>query len=147
MPTGKPVPASIFIVVTYTRSGGRDPRLLVESRLESPPGVASPIPDTGGVYPFTQGVAPPKMTHFSDQGFLEAAFNVPGNSPCDVLLTIDAKGRPTNAESTHCDKPSFDKLASQSLLKSHFEPGTVNGKPVPVRVIVHLELAGVATAE
>ncbi|MGP8174343.1 MAG: hypothetical protein ACLP7O_07325 [Terracidiphilus sp.] len=32
--------------------------------------------------------------------------------------------------------------AAQSLLKSHYKPGSVNGKAVPMQVSIHLEHAG-----
>jgi TonB family protein len=144
---GKPVPDLISVEVSYTLFGERDPYLLANTQFHPLPGAHSPSPDGNGVYPLTEGVSPPKMTQFSDQGYLSAAFRIPGESPCDVLLTISEKGKPSDPQVIHCEKPILDKLASQSLLKSRFQPGSFNGNAVPVRVVVHLEFAGSAPAK
>jgi len=142
-PDGRPVPVMIIVEVKYLLDSGRDPQLLVYSQMRTPPGTLSSAPDANGVYPLTQGVSAPRLVKFSDQGYLDSAFRTEGNSPCDVLLTINAKGKPSDPEVIHCEKPNLDKLATASLIKSGFEPGRFNGSPVPVRVLVHLEFAGV----
>lgn len=141
---GMPVPVSIYIEVNYKSDRGSDPHLLVSTQFRPLPGAPSPSPDGSGVYPLTGGVTSPKLTQFSDQGYLSAAFRFPGESPCDVLLTINAKGKPSDPQVIHCEKPILDSLVSQSLLKSRFQPGSFNGSSVPVRVVIHLEFAGTA---
>ena len=140
---GKPVPVSIFIDVDYKRDAAKEPQLLVNTQLAAPLGALSPEPDANGVYPLAMGVIPPKLIQFSDQGYLNLAFQFPGNSPCDVVLTISSKGKPSNPQAAHCEKPILENLVSQSLLKSRFQPGSFNGSVVPVRVSLHVEFGGV----
>jgi hypothetical protein len=141
---GKPVPFLILIEVSYRLNSDRDPYLLASIQFYPLPGAHSPSPDGSGVYPLTEGVSPPKLTQFSDQGYLSAAFRFPGESPCDVLLTISEKGKPSDPQVIHCEKPILDSLASLSLLRSRFQPGSFNANAVPVRVVIHLEFAGAA---
>jgi hypothetical protein len=82
------------------------------------------------------------MSRFSDEGYGSAAFWSPEKSACDVVLTISAKGKPSDPEVSHCETSSLEKPAVQSLLKSHYKPGSVNGKAVPVRASIHLECGG-----
>jgi hypothetical protein len=58
------------------------------------------------------------------------------------VLTISADGVATEAHVTHCDSPSLEKSVVQSLFKSQYKPGKVNGKAVLMRVSVHLEIGG-----
>jgi hypothetical protein len=82
------------------------------------------------------------LEKFSDQGFKAAAFPLVGNPGCDVVLTISAKGKASDPVVTACDKPILEKSAVDSLLKSHYKPGMVNGKAVAVRASVRLEFGG-----
>jgi hypothetical protein len=83
------------------------------------------------------------LTKFSDEGYGNAAFIFAGNSPCDIVLTIDAKGNPSNAVVTQCEKPMLEKPAIDSLLKSKYKPGSINGKAVAIRASIHLEYGDV----
>jgi len=38
----------------------------------------------------------------------------------------------------HCERSELEKPAVESLLKSPYKPGYVNGKPVPIRAMIHL---------
>ncbi len=50
-------------------------------------------PDSDGVYSYTREVTGPRVIEFADKGYGRLAFVHEGNSVCDILLTIDAKGR------------------------------------------------------
>jgi hypothetical protein len=93
------------------------------------------------VYQFTKSVTPPILSKFTDEKYGETAFPLEGNCACDIVLTISAKGKASDPVVTHCERPSLEKPAVQSLLKSHFKPGQVNGKAVPMRASIHLVLA------
>ncbi len=108
----------------------------------SPPGVTSTAPYADGVYPLTKAVVAPQMAKYVDKGYGEAAFSDAGNSPCDIVLTVDAKGDASDAVITRCDHATVEKPAMQSLLSSHYKAGSLNGKAIPVRVTIHLEYAG-----
>jgi hypothetical protein len=96
-------------------------------------------PGSDGVYPFTRSVTGPRVNKFSDEGYGQMAFVHEGNSTCDVMLTISKKGKAADPQVTHCERPELEKPAVESLLKSNYEPGFVNGKAVPMRASIHLE--------
>jgi hypothetical protein len=49
------------------------------------------------------------------------------------------KGKATDPQVTHCERPELEKPAVESLLKSQYEPGIVNGIEVPMRASIHLD--------
>jgi hypothetical protein len=104
----------------------------------SPPGMTSLGPGASGVYPLSKQLEPPKMTDFVSKGFSMAAMLFPDGVGCHVVLTLDAKGKPLDAQPGDCDKPSLEKPALDSLMKSKYKPAKLNGKDVPVRMTVHL---------
>jgi len=144
---GAPLPVMISVEVNYNLSGVSGPWKLIRYAFRTPPGDASVSPGADGVYPLTKDVTPPTLSKFSDEGYRTAAFPFAEKGACDVVLTISAIGKPSDPEAVHCETPSLEKSAVQSLLKSHYKPGTVNGKAVPVRAIIHLEPAGSAPAK
>lgn len=79
------------------------------------------------------------MTKFSDQGYGNLAFTIPGSNACEVVLTITEKGKPKDAVLTHCEKPTLDEPVVKSLLKSSFKPAMLNGKAVAVRAAMRLD--------
>jgi TonB family protein len=144
---GKPVAANISVEISFRQNGGPDPGLPIRCGFSSPPGISSSAPDADGVYPLTKLVDSPTMEHFSDDGYGNLAFHLVGSGACDVVLTIDAKGKPTNEQAPHCEKTVLELPAARSLLKSRYKPGSMNGKAVPVRVSVHLELGEFAASK
>jgi Gram-negative bacterial TonB protein C-terminal len=141
---GDPVVYHESVVINYYREGCFDPAAPIRHVFSTPPGVISSDPGADGVYPLTRSVTPPAITRFSDEGYGVAAFNSPeGNGSCDIVLTISATGNASDPQVTHCERPDLEKLAVQSLLKSQYKPGKVNGKAVPVRASIHLEYADI----
>ena len=141
---GTPVAVRITVEINYQRDGAHNPVALVGYKISAPPGITSDSPGTDGVYPLTSSLAPPAITQFSDEGFGNAAFRLADGNACDVVLTVSAKGKPSDISLTKCDKPILERPALASLLKSHYRPGTLNGVAVPVRVLVHLQFDGFA---
>jgi hypothetical protein len=144
---GKPVATKITIEVNFQSSNPLgDLKMPIRYAFTSPPGALSSEPDANGVYPLTTAIAPPTIVYFADEGYGDGAFRLGGDGACDILLTLDAKGRPLDPQVIHCEKPALEKLAAQSLLKSHYKPGRLNGKAVPVKLAVHLGLGGFASS-
>lgn len=168
---GKPVPVMVRIfheyhVVKYSLSLRMiinwpvipDKRLNVDRRIsksEASREVSKPIrsafipqrggpsgPGSDGVYPLTRSVTGPRVTTFSDRDYGRMAFVHEGNSACDVVLTIDAKGRASDPQVVHCERQELERPAVASLLKSQYKPGFVNGKAVPMRGSIHLQYGG-----
>jgi TonB family protein len=138
-PDGAPVQVSLSVEVTYRLDAGR-PEVPIRCGFKTPPDTTSTAPDAAGVYPLTKLLDPPAMIGFADEGYGMAAFRVQGVGACDVVLKIDEKGKASDVGTVHCEKEFLDNPASESLLKSRYKPARLNGKPVPVRVSVHLEL-------
>ena len=97
------------------------------------------VPDSDGIYPLTRSVTAPRVVKFIDEGYGSTAFTHEGNNICDVLLTISTKGKASDPQIAHCERPELEKPALASLLKSLYKPGMVNGKEVPMRASLHLD--------
>ena len=96
-------------------------------------------PDSDGIYPLTRSVTGPRVIKFSDKEYGRMAFAHEGNSVCDVVLTIDVKGKASDPLVSHCERPELEKPAVASLMKSEYKPGFVKGKAVPMRATIQLE--------
>lgn len=90
---GKPIAGIVTERVFTQFSGGVNPKDIIRFGFSSPPGVNSSDPDANGVYPLTKTTVSPSMIKFSDNGYGDRAFAFTGNSPCDIVLTINAKGK------------------------------------------------------
>jgi len=137
--TGTSVAVAVTVEVDFRIDGGKDASDPIRWGFASPSDVTSNGADSAGVYPLTTLEAPPALTKFNDKGYGPSAFALVGSSPCEILMTIDAKGKPTEANVSHCEHEILAPLALNSLLASKYTPATLNGKPVPVRTLVHLE--------
>jgi hypothetical protein len=127
-------------VENYIRHDGNiDPNIPIRIAFGTPTGVRSLEPDPDGVYPLTKIAIPPSMTKFSDEGYGDVVFSGDGSSKCDIVLTISAKAKASDPVVTHCERPALEKPAVESLLKSKYKPGSVNGTVVPIRASIHLE--------
>ena len=102
-------------------------------------GTCEDEPDADGVYPLTKQATSPVMTKFSNEGYATGKAGNIGNGACDMVLTINVKGNASDPQAVHCARPELEKPAVQSLLKSHYKPGKVNGNTVPMRAFIHIE--------
>lgn len=137
---GKAVSVKTSSVQSVKIEGALDPAMPIRYAFRTPSGITSSEPGADGVYPFTKLATPPSITKFSDQGYGDLAFSFVGNSVCTVALTISAKGKPSDPQVIHCERPNLEEPAVKSLLKSQFKPGKVNGKAVPMRASIQIEL-------
>ncbi len=110
--------------------------------ITAPPGTVSKHPDEKGVYPLSDLVTEPTLSKFIDEGYSQMAFDFDDTSPCDVLATIDRKGKVTDLRILHCLRKTLEEPISKTLLNSRFKPGIYEGHPVPVRVLIHMEFGG-----
>jgi len=140
---GKPIAVETTERVDWRFNGDVYPGDLVRLGFGTPPGVLSPEPDANGVYPLTKKTTPPALVKFSSKDYGDVAFMFTGSSPCDIVLTISKKGQSSDPQVTHCEKPALEKPAIDSLLKSKYKPGSVNGKAVAILASVHLEFVDV----
>lgn len=135
---GKRVAVMMTVEVNFRMFGpGNPPNVAVHAEFRSLEGITSKDPDSNGVYPaselFSTPNSLPSMSKFSDH-----RFGVHVMAACDIQITIDAKGKPSNANVIRCSPPDIEKAAEESLMKSKFKPAVLNGNPVAVRATVHL---------
>ena len=60
---------------------------------------------------------------------------------CTVTLSFDDKGVPTNVHVTRAWGMGLDEKAIDALQKWRFRPGTRDGKPVPVTLVVEISFS------
>ena len=143
-PDGTPVPFPIKVTVTFRLFDGERSNSGVIYKIQNPVHYEISKPDPDGVFPLTEDMQPPVLSKFVDQGFSSSASNLSkasalSNQPyCNVLLSIDAKGKPFNPEA-ECDDATLERPAVDSLLQSRYKPGKLNGRRVPIRISVHLK--------
>ncbi len=140
---GKPVAVEATELQSLKFSNGVDLGNLFHYGFGTPPGTTSSDSDANGVYPLTKFATKPILVKFSDEGYGNAAFPFAGNSVCDIVLTIREKGKASDPQVIHCERSALEKPAVDSLLKSKYKPGSVNGKVVPMRASIHLEYGDV----
>jgi len=143
---GTPVPVKLSIEINFrfgdAISGSSEPPAQLRYAFSSPPGITSLEPDAEGVYALSKRLEMPKISEFVSKGFAAAAMFAPDGTACRLLLTIDSKGKPSNAQILKCDKPSLDQVAIDSLMQSKYKPAKLNGKKVAVRAAVVLVYEG-----
>jgi len=137
--TGVAVPVYASVEVDYRIEGGHDVIDPVRVSFSAPKTTGTSEGDRSSIDPLTMAEDPPKIAKYVDKGYGRAAFTIEGASTCDVLLTINAKGKPSSASVSHCDSEVLAPVAVNSLLASKYSPATLNGKAVPVKTLVHLE--------
>jgi TonB family protein len=103
------------------------------------------VPDQDGVYYVGPEVSAPKMisTVLVPYPFGIAPKAVQGMTV--FAMVIDPNGIPAHVQILHTHGEAFDQAATAALKQSKFEPGRLDGKPVPVwidvRVVFHANLS------
>lgn len=114
--------------------------------LNTPSGTTATGPDAKGVYPLTKlfGApnSPPRMIAYSGTRFGLAAEALPEGVGCDVLITIDAKGKPADVQLVRCDHDQLNDAALDALTKSKYKSAVLDGNPVSVRALAHIAYQG-----
>jgi TonB family protein len=96
------------------------------------------VPDKDGIYYVGPEVSEPKLvkTVYAPYPSGVPAKDLEGMTV--MAMVIDAKGIPTHIELLHPHGEYFDQGAIQAVKQSAFEPGKLNGKPVPVWIDVRV---------
>jgi TonB family protein len=96
------------------------------------------VPDKDGVYYVGPEVSEPKLvkTVYALYPSGVPAKDIEGMTV--MAMVIDAKGIPTHIELLHPHGQYFDQGAIEAVRQSAFEPGKLNGKPVPVWIDVRV---------
>jgi len=143
---GQPIAVTIHVEVSFRLYGFRGEKhqaMPIRFEFSAPPGSTSSEPDAGGVYPLSKSATPPSVVKFSDKEYGDAAFAFSGKSACDMLITISTKGKASDPQVIHCESPALERAAIDSLLRTKYLPGSLNGKAVPMRASIHLEYGDV----
>ena len=146
---GQPIPFRANVEVRFLRQGGQPsaqiayplPQLIHVDFL-TPPNITTTTADENGIYQLTKiFLAPntvPSVSAYHGNDFMKLASKLPGKSGCDVLVTIDAKGKASDAQVSRCLNTELEKSALDAILMSHYKPATLNNNPVPVRTLVRI---------
>jgi len=143
-PDGTPVPLSIKVQVSFRSGDGNSSKSGVIYEVQGPVNSETSKPGPDGVFLLTEEMRSPVLSKFVDQGFSSSASRLSkasslSNQPyCNVLLSIDVKGKPFNPKA-ECNDATLEQPAVDSLLHSHYKPGKLNGRPVPIRISIHLK--------
>lgn len=105
-----------------------------------------PTPDADGVYRLGPGIAPPMLINAVPASYPTDATESDRPHVCILSVVVGVDG---NASSVHVVNPNpgpLDDAAIAAVHKSQFQPGMLNGKPVPVLIQVRVPFFHLATA-
>ena len=95
-------------------------------------------PDKDGVYYVGPEVSEPKLVKTVYALYPSGVPTKQIQGMAVMAMVIDAKGKPENIELLHSHGEYFDRAARDAVQQSAFEPGKLNGKPVPVWIDVRV---------
>jgi len=139
---GKPVPVVVTVLVNFKLNGGSKKGRQKVDLSFAPPDNFQPGPDANGVYPFSSRLEPPDVTKLSSKDFEKTGSNLKIGSACRLEMTIDAQGEPVNQKILHCDVKEMESAAGEIVHDAKYRPARLNGKAVPVRVVVRVTYYG-----
>lgn len=98
-----------------------------------------PRPDKDGVYSLGPGIEPPRLLRAEPAVYPADAPVLDRPIMCIFSTVIGADGTPANIQLARgCNQEAFVAPAADAIKRSQFQPGTLNGKPVPVLVHVRI---------
>jgi TonB family protein len=95
---------------------------------------APPQPDKDGVYSLGPGIVNPIVLERAAAVYPAEARPEEVNGFCLLSAVIDADGTPSGIQVLRSHGAAFDAAAIEALKQTKFEAGSLDGKPVPVRV-------------
>jgi len=99
------------------------------------------VPDRDGVYYAGPEVSAPRMVSTVLAPYPSGVYARDIQGMTVLAMVIGVKGKPSNMQILHTHGASFDEAATAAVMHSIFEPGKLDGKPVPVwidvRVVFH----------
>ena len=117
---------------------------------ESASAAAKPVVDADGTYHVGNGVTVPKLVYSVDAEFSDAARRRKIQGEVVLGLTVTPDGRVANVQVTRSAAEDFakpkdrkaaatlDPKAVEAVQQYRFEPGTYEGKPVPVVITIEV---------
>lgn len=126
----------LLALLALTAGAGRAQQELPPSANDGPMEIkqAPPAPGKDGVYSPGPGIQSPVIV---DRVFVTYPNDVPSSlidGICVVSLVVGADGEPSNIEVVAPFRPEFDAAMVEAVKQTKFAAGTLDDKPVPVRI-------------
>jgi TonB family protein len=99
---------------------------------------AAPVPDANGVYAAGPGILAPIVLERIPVVYPEDAAADAVNGICVVSVVIGADGVPANIQVVTSHGAAFDAAVIEAVRQSQYQAGTLDGKPVPVRIFARV---------
>jgi TonB family protein len=96
------------------------------------------VPDKDGVYYVGPEVSEPKLVKTVYALYPSGVTAKDMQGMTVMAMVIEPNGKPAHIEVLHSHGDYFDRAALEALRQSAFEPGNLNGKPVPVWIDVRV---------
>jgi TonB family protein len=93
-----------------------------------------PRPDKDGVYAFVPGVEAPIVLERVAAAYPANASPAEINGSSLLSFVVDSNGTVSGVEVQQSHGPAFDAAAIDAVKQAKFQAGTIDGKPVPVRI-------------
>jgi TonB family protein len=110
------------------------------------PKPAPPTPDADGVYRPGPGIASPRLIHAVPAHYPPDAADTDRPHVCILSAVVGVDGNATSVHVTNPNAGPFDDSAIAAVTQSQFEPGALDGKPVPVLIQVRVPFFHLAEA-
>jgi len=101
----------------------------------------TPTPDADGVYEPYAGVRPARLVQATPAVVLPEESRAGGRHICTLSAVVGVDGTVSKIEVVGPKSP-LDDAAIAAVKQSQFAPGTLDGKPVPVRTFVWIPFLG-----
>jgi len=116
------------------------------------PAPSTPSPDAAGVYRARDGVSLPKLIYTVQPDYTDKARKKKISGICKVSLVVDIDGNVKDVRVIHSvaeDQPTklkaaaltLDQTAVEAVKQYRFDPGLLQGKPVPVAITVEVNFS------
>ncbi|MDR3772125.1 MAG: energy transducer TonB [Terracidiphilus sp.] len=125
-----------FAMLVLAAAAASAQQELAPSTGDGPMNIKPVAPKAGddGVYAVGPGVVAPLVIQRVPAAYPEGAPPDTAEGDCVLSMVVGTGGIPTDIQVLRSHGASFDAAATTAIRQSKFEPGTVNGKPVPVRM-------------
>jgi len=106
----------------------------------------TPRADEDGVYRLGPGIAPPELIVAAPAHYPHDATDGDRPHVCILSVVVGVDGNPIKVRIANPNASEYDEFAIAAVQQSQFQPGTLNGKPVPVLIQVRVPFFHLAAA-
>jgi TonB family protein len=105
-----------------------------------------PAPDKDGAYALSDAIVPPALTNAVPAAYPADAPDADRPHSIVLSVVVGVDGVPSGIHTIRSDSGPYEAAAIAAVQQSRFQPGTLDGKPVPVRVVVRVPFFHLAPA-